>query len=130
MPSRPTPRDTGRINRAVAGAEDRAIQGLKAIEKSRVKGRAITAVCISTNKDIGDAKDSWPLHAYENRPITITRDVPIEGQARMAYARQRAGLRLSDADRAALDRYPDGGPWQHDFETWANEHTRLTTQGA
>lgn len=119
MPGKRTARDEGRIKRAVAGAEERAANNLRVIDNARQKGTAITREALANGtppEKIGDIKGSWPAWAVEGRDPTQGVRPPIEGEARMAFARQRAGLPLNRRDEYVLDRYPDGGPWQKEWE--------------
>lgn len=101
---------------------DRVANTLGAIARLRADGVATTRECLAFGKNHLEVKGSWPLHALENRSPSTSIRPPIEGEARMAFARQNAGLPLTERDIYVLERYPDGGPWQSDWEEAAREY--------
>lgn len=120
-----TPRDEGRIRRSIAGAEDRAAVKLEAIAHLRDIGTPITREALANGLLPGAKKwptDAWPLHSIENRSPSVSIEPPEEGRARLAYARHLAGVPLSPDDWAMLEKYPDGGPWQREWEEACRQH--------
>jgi hypothetical protein len=103
--ARLTPRDEGRVRRAVAGSGDRAQRKLEAIAKERAKAIHLDDTEPLAPKD-GVPQYRWPLHArHGTHPGTDTRP-PLENHVTVARAREVAGLSLNEYDRRALAAHP------------------------
>jgi hypothetical protein len=117
--SKKSPRDEGRIRRAVQGADERAALNLRVIGNARDKGMQVTRDALASGLIPGGKKwpgDAWPVHSLEKRSPSVSIEPPEEGRARLAYNRNEAGVPLSPDDWAMLEKYPDGGPWQQEWE--------------
>lgn len=106
-----TPRDEGRVRRAVQGAGERAASKLRSIAAAREKA-------IQQDRDDplkpkeGVPQHRWPLHSIHNTAPGQDLPPPLENHVTVARARQAAGLPLTPYDVRALERHPDPTPYE------------------